>query len=163
MNNSGLVDISLPNNALSLGGTFVKCVNIKSLVIPENIIELKDTFTGCIRLQNVTIKGQKTKIPYSGMDDDEHAFTGCNGLQYISGYDCSYAKKIAEQNNIPFDSLGKSDHQWSTEKEVIKEPTCTEEGENVYRCEICGATKKAENSLAYGHKWNEGVITKPAT
>lgn len=158
-----LVDISLPNNALSLGGTFVKCVNIKSLVIPENIIELKDTFTGCIRLQNVTIKGQKTKIPYSGMDDDEHAFTGCNGLQYISGYDCSYAKKIAEQNNIPFDSLGKSDHQWSTEKEVIKEPTCTEEGENVYRCEICGATKKAENSLAYGHKWNEGVITKPAT
>ena len=158
-----LVDISLPNNALSLGGTFVKCVNIKSLVIPENIIELKDTFTGCIRLQNVTIKGQKTKIPYSGMDDDEHAFTGCNGLQYISGYDCSYAKKIAEQNNIPFNSLGKSDHQWSTEKEVIKEPTCTEEGENVYRCEICGATKKAENSLAYGHKWDNGVITKEAT
>lgn len=114
-------------------------------------------------MQNVTIKGQKTKIPYSGMDDDEHAFTGCNGLQYISGYDCSYAKKIAEQNNIPFDSLGKSDHQWSTEKEVIKEPTCTEEGENVYRCEICGATKKAENSLAYGHKWDNGVITKEAT
>lgn len=46
---------------------------------------------------------------------------------------------------------------------MIKEPTCTEEGENVYRCEICGATKKAENSPAYGHKWNNGVITKQAT
>ena len=136
---------------------------MKSIVVPEKIVELAGTFVDCMRLQNVTIKGQMTRISCYGIDDEIHPFVGCIGLKNILSYDCSYVKKFLQENKLPFNSLGEGTHQWSTEKEVIKEPTCTEEGENVYRCEICGATKKAENSLAYGHKWDEGVITKEAS
>ena len=88
-----LYDVELPNNQLSLKNTFIGCVGLKSIVIPENVIELGDTFVGCIRLHDVTIRGQKTKFLRYAVDGAEHPFVGCDSLQYISSYDCSYAKK----------------------------------------------------------------------
>ena len=44
-------------------------------------------------------------------------------------------------------------HQWVATGETI-EPTCTEDGYDVYQCSLCQATKKEANSnLATGHRW----------
>ena len=145
-----LYDVELPNNQLSLKNTFIGCVGLKSIVIPENVIELGDTFVGCIRLHDVTIRGQKTKFLRYAVDGAEHPFVGCDSLQYISSYDCSYAKKLATDNNIPFKTLGEKDHQFTAEKVQIKEPTCTEEGSKAYKCEICGFIEEEEEIAAYG-------------
>lgn len=158
-----LYDVELPNNQLSLKNTFIGCVGLKSIVIPENVIELGDTFVGCIRLHDVTIRGQKTKFLRYDVDGAEHPFVGCDSLQYISSYDCSYAKKLAMDNNIPFKTLGEKDHQFTAEKVQIKEPTCTEEGSKAYKCEICGFIEEEEEIAAYGHSWGRGVEIKPAT
>lgn len=158
-----LYDVELPNNQLSLKNTFIGCVGLKSIVIPENVIELGDTFVGCIRLHDVTIRGQKTKFLRYAVDGAEHPFVGCDSLQYISSYDCSYAKKLATDNNIPFKTLGEKDHQFTAEKVQIKEPTCTEEGSKAYKCEICGFIEEEEEIAAYGHSWGRGVEIKPAT
>lgn len=183
-----LIEITLPSSlkeveedAFDTSGAFSNCVNLKKvniepgfsanipgmmfgnckflteISIPENISYVGScAFYNCDRLATITINGAKTKI-------SSDAFRDCKNLNTIESFDCSYAKKNAEENNIHFNSLGEGTHQWSAEKEVIKEPTCTEEGLNVYRCEICGATKAASNSLAYDHNWDNGVITKLAT
>ena len=39
---------------------------------------------------------------------------------------------------------------------------CTEDGENVYTCTVCGHSY-SEKIPALGHKWDDGVIARPAT
>ena len=52
-------------------------------------------------------------------------------------------------------------HIWGDSK-ITKEPTCTEQGEGVYICEICGE-EKIEIILPLGHKFGEWkVLTEPA-
>lgn len=51
-------------------------------------------------------------------------------------------------------------HVWGDSK-ITKEPTCTEQGEGVYICEICGE-EKTEIILPLGHKFGEWkVLTEP--
>ncbi len=60
--------------------------------------------------------------------------------------------------------------EWQCEKhdyggaatKVLKEATCTQEGEEVWTCRLCGKEeKKAVDKLA--HDYDEGVVTKEAT
>ena len=53
------------------------------------------------------------------------------------------------------------EHVWD-EGKVTKEPTCTEKGEKVVTCKLCGATKTVEIP-AKGHTWDEGKVTTEAT
>ena len=146
---------------------FRGCNKLENIVVPKSITSIEEqAFLDCKNLATVVVMGNTTKVRYSNFSNP---FEQCSNLRTIKGYSCSYIKRYYDslskdqKDQITFEAFEGKLHQWSTEKEVIKEPTCTEEGENVYRCEICGATKKAENSLAYGHKWNEGVVTKEAT
>lgn len=140
------------------GEMFANCGFLTGISIPENVPYIGfSVFSNCNRLTTIRINGAKTKI-------SSNAFRDCKNLNIIESFDCSYAKKIAEENSIPFiSSLGEGTHQWLAEKEVIKEPTCTEKGIKAYRCEICGATKKEEEIPAYHHDWDDGVVTKQAT
>ena len=146
---------------------FRGCNKLENIVVPKSITSIEEqAFLDCKNLATVVVMGNTTKVRYSNFSNP---FEQCSNLRTIKGYSCSYIKRYYDslskdqKDQITFEAFEGKLHQWSTEKEVIKEPTCTEEGENVYRCEICGATKKAENSLAYGHKWDNGVITKEAT
>lgn len=140
------------------GEMFANCGFLTGISIPENVPYIGfSVFSNCNRLTTIRINGAKTKI-------SSNAFRDCKNLNIIESFDCSYAKKIAEENSIPFiSSLGEGTHQWLAEKEVIKEPTCTEKGIKAYRCEICGSTKEEEEILAYHHDWDDGVVTKQAT
>lgn len=139
------------------GMMFENCKFLTEISIPENVSYIRFcAFSNCNRLTTIKINGAKTKI-------SSDAFRDCKNLNTIESFDCSYARKIAEENNIHFNSLGEGTHQWLAEKEVIEEPTCTEKGIKAYRCEICGKTKDEEELPAYDHAWDNGVITKQAT
>lgn len=53
-------------------------------------------------------------------------------------------------------------HQFSEDKEVIKAPTCTEEGQEKCVCERCGEDVISDIP-ALGHDWGEWAVTKEAT
>lgn len=142
---------------------FFNCTALTDISIPEGVLTIfAYAFCNCSRLSTVTINGSKTWI-------SSEVFRDCKNLRLIKGYNCSYTKKYydsltdTQKNSIKFDSLGEGQHEWTTEKVQIKNPTCTEKGTKAYRCEICGATKDEEEIPAYGHNWNNGVITKQAT
>ena len=125
-----------------VSGNDIANLNMEKLTINSSpVISLKN-------LATVVVMGNTTKVRYSNFSNP---FEQCSNLRTIKGYSCSYIKRYYDslskdqKDQITFEAFEGKLHQWSTEKEVIKEPTCTEEGENVYRCEICGATKKAEN------------------
>ena len=128
---------------------FRGCNKLENIVVPKSITSIEEqAFLDCKNLATVVVMGNTTKVRYSNFSNP---FEQCSNLRTIKGYSCSYIKRYYDslskdqKDQITFEAFEGKLHQWSTEKEVIKEPTCTEEGENVYRCEICGATKKAEN------------------
>lgn len=142
---------------------FDSCRDLEEIAIPESVQEIQNNaFFNCSNLMKITIKGVATYV-------DSDAFRGCPNIRIIKGHDCSYIKKCydslskSQQKEIEFESLGEGSHQFTAEKVRIKEPTCTDKGTKAYKCEICGTTKDEEEIPAYGHKWNNGVITKQAT
>lgn len=171
---SRLNNVSIPSGIKTLeNGIFLNCTNLSSVILSEGLQTINSgVFTNCVRLQKISIPQSVTNIRY-GYDEDENMyyspFTGCDHLTVIEGYTCSVAKKFydwfAEKvgDNITFNSKGEGTHQFTTEKVQIKNPTCTEKGTKAYRCEICGATTEEEEVPAYGHNWDDGVVTKQAT
>ena len=171
---SRLNNVSIPSGIKTLeNGIFLNCTNLSSVILSEGLQTINSgAFTNCVRLQKISIPQSVTNIRY-GYDEDENMyyspFTGCDHLTVIEGYTCSVAKKFydwfAEKvgDNITFNSKGEGTHQFTTEKVQIKNPTCTEKGTKAYRCEICGATTEEEEVPAYGHNWDDGVVTKQAT
>ena len=59
-----------------------------------------------------------------------------------------------------FHDYGHNDHTW-IQKQMITEPTCTENGTCTYVCSSCGVTK--DGLVPARHTWDEGVVTKEAT
>ena len=51
-------------------------------------------------------------------------------------------------------------HKWA-DKETTKQPTCTEKGEKIQECTVCGQTQKAEVKAA-GHKYAEDATQSKA-
>lgn len=144
---------------------FWNCTALTDISIPERVSYIdNDAFCNCSRLSTVTINGSKTRI-------NSGSFRDCKNLRLIKGYDCSRAKQYydsltdTQKNSIRFESLGEGQHEWSAEKVQTKEPTCTEKGIKANKCNICGVIDESskEEIPAYGHKWNNGVVTKQAT
>ena len=147
------------------GMMFENCKLLTEISIPENVSCISSTaFDNCWRLTTITINGAKTEL-------FSDAFRGCRNLTKIISYSCSYAKKYYDslsadqKNQITFEFIKENEHEFSSEKETIKEPTCTEKGIKANKCNICGVIDESskEEIPAYGHKWNNGVITKQAT
>ncbi len=52
------------------------------------------------------------------------------------------------------------DHQWSEAPTSSVEPTCTEDGYDIYTCAVCGFTKNVPNGkTAFGHSIDDGICT----
>ena len=171
---SRLNNVSVPGSVKILeNSVFSECSNLSNLILNEGLQTINSgVFTNCVRLQKISIPQSVTNIRY-GYDEDENIyyspFTGCGNLTVIEGYTCSAAKKFYDWfsekfgDSLTFNSKGEGTHQFTREKVQIKEPTCTENGSKAYKCEICGATKDEEEIPAYGHDWDDGVVTKEAT
>ena len=171
---SRLNNVILPSKVKIIStSAFAGCINLSNIILNEGLERIgSGSFLGCIRLQEISIPQSVTYINYSYDEEDKkywHPFIGCNSLTKIKGYICPTVKKFYDwlpedqRNKITFESLGEGNHQLTSEKVQIKNPTCTEKGIKAYRCEICGVTKDEEEVPALGHDWNEGVVTKKAT
>ena len=143
---------------------FRECNKLESIVVPKSITSIEvQAFLDCKNLATVVVMGNTTRV--------SNPFEQCPNLRTIKGYSCSYIKQYYDslskdqKDQITFEAFEGKFHQWSTEKEVIKEPTCTEKGIKANKCNICGVIDESskEEIPAYGHKWNNGVITKQAT
>ena len=143
---------------------FRECNKLESIVVPKSITSIEvQAFLDCKNLATVVVMGNTTRV--------SNPFEQCPNLRTIKGYSCSYIKQYYDslskdqKDQITFEAFEGKFHQWSTEIEVIKEPTCTEKGIKANKCNICGVIDESskEEIPAYGHKWNNGVITKQAT
>ncbi|MBQ8028843.1 MAG: hypothetical protein IJ262_05505 [Clostridia bacterium] len=69
-------------------------------------------------------------------------------------------------HEVVLDNISSSGvHEWSTERKIVKEPTCYSTGYSAYYCTVCGKAQ-AGTYLILGmidHDFDEGVVTVPAT
>lgn len=75
----------------------------------------------------------------------------------IDGTGCYTCKKCEDtwQEKIPA-----TGHK---EQSRVTAPTCTEKGFTTYTCTACGISRRAEETAALGHWWNEGTVILPPT
>lgn len=109
-------------------------------------------FYECSSLKSIT-------IPLSVTSIGEYSFSGCYNLT-IYGFNSSYAKTYATNNNITFIALSCS-HENSTYI-ATKAATCTEAGSETRTCSECGEIDTREIP-ATGHTWSDWSVTKAPT
>ena len=106
---NSLMTITIPDGVESIGyGLFMHCESLESVVLPDSIKTIEDSvFNDCPKLNDVY---------YYGTQDNWNS---------INQYDKSQFSDITVHYNY------KPGHY---SKEIIKAPTCTEEGELTYTC-----------------------------
>ena len=118
--------------------------------------EGEKTFTCSICGNTKTEKVSKTDHQHTEIRDQKNPTckeAGYSGDTYCT--DCG--KKISSGKAI----AKTEDHSWN-QGEIIKEPTCKEEGEKTFTCSICGNTK-TEKVSATGHSYGEYEVVKEPT
>ncbi len=161
-----LTSITIPDSVTSIGQrAFSHCYSLIDISIPNGVSFIDDsTFFNCENLKSITITNSIKRINSS-------AFGLCNSLS-----DVYYDGTIDEWNDISLgdnndmltqstifcsDSVINCNHRYSI-IEVIKQETCTEDGETKFTCEFCGKIEY-ETYPAEGHSYDDGIITKPVT
>ena len=82
----------------------------------------------------------------------------CTEPGLTDGKKCTVCKEVTvKQSEIK--ALG---HTWD-EGTVTKEPTCTEKGEKIATCTVCGTKDDAVEIPALDHTWDEGKVTTEAS
>ena len=95
-----LESISLPDSLQNIyAGAFADCVSLTRVDIPYGVPWVPGyCFAGCYSLSRVTVPESVTEVV-------DHAFDDCPRLA-LYGYDGSYIQTYANENGIPFVSLG---------------------------------------------------------
>ncbi len=112
----------------------------------------EDAFIGCV---NVT----KVKVPASVKEIADNAFNGCSD-DLVIACDCdSYAAEFATGRGIATELTHTGSQVW----QITKEATCTEDGSRALVCSNCEYSYETETIVAFGHKYDKGVVTEEAT
>ncbi len=112
----------------------------------------EDAFIGC---KNVT----KVNIPNSVTTIADNAFNGCSA-DLVIACDCdSYAAEFATGRGIATELTHTGSQVW----QITKEATCTEDGSRALVCSNCEYSYETETIVAFGHKYDKGVVTEEAT
>ena len=72
---------------------------------------------------------------------------------------CKVCEKVLSETKETLPVNG--EHVWD-EGMTRKEPTCKDEGETLYTCTLCSATKTEPIPVNDNHTWNDGETTVPA-
>ena len=95
-----------------------------------------------------------------GLDTSVKRYDEISKLYY---YTCAKDHKVIAKIQAPGTSNPDSTHEHTYGPPVVtKQPTCTENGEQVVTCTICNEQKK-ETIAATGHKFGDPVVTKQPT
>ena len=139
LNNRLVKNLSIPDGVEKIEiGAYFNCTNIESIKIPVSVISIGDSaFYNCINLKTVYYCGEKEQWNNITIDSNNASLTS--------------AELICHSEHIFNDWV------------IIKEPTCTENGEKYRVCSICGEEEKQVLS-ALGHNYsNEFTVDKQAT
>ena len=104
----------------------------------------------------------KNALPYSdyvlyaadSLSTEVQPYTGAGKLKDLT----TLQWERTSYNDSP---IVHKEHVWN-DGEISKDSTCTEAGEKVYTCKVCGETKE-ETINVLEHTWDEGKVTKEAT
>lgn len=165
-----LGEITIPDNIKDIGSNaFINCKNLKLVNIENGLQSIaSNAFYDCINLKSIEIPDTVRTIgsealgyfTESGGGYDGEIYTYTSKIKNFKILCCadSAAENYAEENKFSYEHIS---HKHYLEVINIKEPTCTEKGENRLVC-VCGMTK-SEQIPAKGHKWDSGVVTTEPT
>lgn len=154
-----LVSVTIPAGSEWGGGNaqFYGCGSLETVRIEEGVTQIPATFLGgCGSLEYVWVPKSVTEFvgtPILG---------GC-----IIGYTGTAAEEYANWrqevgvNVVDFHAIDGDEHAYG-EWRTVADPTCTEGGEQIRACEICGA-EQSQELAATGHVWDGGVVTQEPT
>lgn len=136
---------------------FINSTEIKTVIIPESINTIgKNAFDGCENLEQIIFLNEKApamdKDSFQNVSPDvvikvpENA-SGYSGNDALSGFNVT------------------SDHTHTIVVDRAVAATCTQTGLTEGKhCSVCGEVLvKQEIIAATGHRWDNGIVTKPAT
>lgn len=100
-------------------------------------------------------------IPALGHDWDEGVVT--KEPEANTPGEKTYTCKRCEESRIEeLPPTGGSGHTHSYQPVITTDPTCTGEGNTIFKCTACGS-EYTKTSPALGHDWDEGEVTKAPT
>ena len=101
------------------------------------------SFDGYVQKEEIPAKGH-TEVVING-----YAAT-CEKSGLTDGKKCSACGEVLEAQK----EIAKLGHSYT---KTVVEPTCTEQGYTIYKCETCGETKKADFVNAKGHDFSNNA------
>ena len=175
---TGLKSINIPNGVISIGFySFNKCTGLNSIAIPDSVSSINEyAFNGC---DNFTIYGKNGTIAETFATDNNISFVQI--VDYVDSVapTCIKTGKQSYYHNL-FDGKDYEDDDSTIEIfdiyswgiipaighnfELVNEktPTCTENGEKVYKCSKCGENK-TETIEPTGHSYSVTVVAPTCT
>lgn len=164
---TSLEKVILPSGITRIGGlSFWWCPSLTDINIPDSVKVIEDAaFSACSSLEEIILPDGLESI-------EEYAFNGCNNLKRLTIPDSvtaigpsafpgscvlivekdSAGYEYAVEKGIRFET----EHEWTTEYTIDKEPTCTEAGIRSTHCIGCGMVKEGSEEAIppIDHKWN---------
>lgn len=102
-----------------------------------------DAFAGCNNITSIALSKAVTYI-------SENTFAECSEDLVLAVWQGSYAETYVKENNVSYSYTAICDHIYKGKVVVIKEATCTENGEKTITCILCG-DNSMESIPAKGH------------
>ena len=165
---TSLTSIAIPDSVTSIGDqAFYNCSSLASIAIPNSITSIgQGAFSGCSSLTSITIPDGVTSI-------GSNIFYGCSSLKSITIPDsvttiCSDAFRNCTSltsATIPASmaSIGSHAFYKCTALKNVYYSSCSEAKWNSISIQSGNDDLKNAAMHYSDHRWDEGVITKPAT
>ena len=190
-NCSSLASIAIPDSVTSIGrGAFAGCSSLKSITIPDSVTSIGDkAFYNCSSLASIAIPNSITSIgqgAFSGCSSLT-SITIPDGVTSIGSnifYGCSSLKSITIPDSVTTICSDAFRNCTSLTSATIPASMASIGSHAFYKCTALkdvyysGCSETKWNSITVGsdndplknatihysdHRWDEGVITKPAT
>ena len=156
---TNLTEVNIPKGVSKIGcSAFSECSSVESISLPEGLTTIDtNAFRKMPALKELTIPASVNFIGNNAFGTDKLAETQVNSLT-LRGYEGSLAQTYAEENDIPFESLGAMPDVFEEEKDtkeavvsklVIATPKPTEKTTAVPEAteEVTATSKVTKNAI----------------